>query len=65
MYQEHFEDGTDQAPPGVFHLAHRLAKDIEKITNRTGPGLFQHVFDIDADHHYAYEVLMAVAVAGE
>ena len=64
-YQEHFNDGTDRAPPGVFDLAHKFAKDIEKLPHRTGPGLFQHVFDIDADLNFAYEVLMAVAVSGD
>ncbi len=64
-YLQHFEDGTERAPPGVFELAHRFVADISQIPHRTGPGLIQHVFAIDADHSFAYDVLMAVPVAGD
>ncbi len=64
-YQEHFDDGTEAAPMGVFELAHRFVGDISHIQDKTGPGLFQHVFDVDPDHSFAYEVLMGVPVTGD
>lgn len=64
-YQKHFDDGTQSAPTGVFELAQHFVEDLPKVTNRIGPGLFQHVFDVDADHSFAYDVLMGVAVTGD